>query len=73
MLIAAKQKYYWPTMEADITKYVASCLGCQMAKASLSKRYASQAIRRISELFAVFSVDLCDMTSMGTQIQAARI
>ena len=65
MLQTTKQKFYWPTMGKDIADYVTSCLGCQMAKAKLSKKFASHAIRQVSELFAVFSMDLCDMSSYG--------
>ena len=65
MLLAAKQKFFWPTMNTDIAEYVASCLGCQMAKALMTKKFASHASRQVSELFAVFSVDLCDMSHVS--------
>jgi hypothetical protein len=48
-------------MDEDIKAYVSSCKGCQLAKARISKKFASHAIRIVSQIFAVFSMDLIDM------------
>jgi hypothetical protein len=36
-LSKAKQLYYWPNMEADIRKWIASCDSCQRVKAQRKK------------------------------------
>jgi len=31
------KKYYWPNLKGDVEKYVASCIKCQMNKATIQK------------------------------------
>lgn len=48
-------------MDEDIKQYVTSCMGCQLAKAKISRKDVSMAIRQASQIFEVFSMDLIDM------------
>lgn len=62
-----ERTYYWPGMYQDIKTFVGSCLACQLAKAKLSKKYATNATRQCSHIFQVFSMDLIDMNSVSVQ------
>ncbi len=37
MLIAARKKYYWPTMKVDVTSHVWKCVKCTQHKGTLPK------------------------------------
>jgi len=67
MTIQLKSRFYWHKMDRDIRRYVLSCTGCQLAKAKISRKHVSMAIRRASQIFSVFSMDLIDMgTTSGS-------
>ena len=67
MTIQLKSRFYWHKMDRDIRKYVLSCRGCQLAKAKISRKDVSMAIRRASQVFSIFSMDLIDMgTTSGS-------
>ena len=65
MRIAMKQHYWWTGMDEDIAKYVSSCSKCQLAKAKITKKGLLQSIRRASNLFQIFSMDLIDMNTIS--------
>ena len=65
MRMSLKQHYWWAGMDTDVPEYVKSCRGCQLSKARLTKTEMSNAIRRTSSIFSVFSMDLIDMNSIS--------
>ena len=65
MKVAVRQSWYWKGMDEDIENYVGSCLGCQLAKAKISKRHARHGHRMVSNIFNMFSMDLVDMSTIS--------
>ena len=65
MKVAMKQHYWWNGMDEDIAKYVSTCSKCQLAKAKVTKKGLLQSIRRASNLFQIFSMDLIDMNTIS--------
>ena len=66
MRIGIKQHYWWEGIDEDVKEYVSSCRGCQLAKAKLSQSEMTNAIRSVSNLFSVFSMDLIDMNTVSS-------
>ena len=66
MRVNIKQHYWWEGIDEDVEKYVQSCRGCQLSKARLTKSEMTNAIRRTSSIFSVFSMDLIDMNSISS-------
>ena len=65
MKVSVRQQWYWRGMDQDIEAYVSSCLGCQLAKAKVSKRHATHGHRLVSNIFNMFSMDLVDMSTVS--------
>ena len=65
MRMSLKQHYWWAGMDTDVNEYVKSSRGSQLSKARLTKTEMSNAIRRTSSIFSVFSVDLIDLNSIS--------
>ena len=62
MRTATKQRYWWKGIDDDIANFVRSREKCQLAKAKITRSGLSNAIRRVSNIFSIFSMDLIDMT-----------
>lgn len=67
-LIRVKERYFWPNMYQDVTRYTRSCETCHMSKASHEKKRGHMGKFRFAKVpFQMISMDLVDPLPRSTR------